>query len=153
MKKILLSLLILLAANHAYAEVYKWVDSSGKVQYSDHPPASNKTQKLKIDTSSSATQSPGNRKAPAASSMMDKEIEFRKRHVEAEEAEKKQEKQAREAKQKQENCGNARGNLRGLQESGRVVKYDDKGERSFLDDAARQQAIERAQKEVDASCK
>jgi len=153
MNKILLLLFIALLACNANAEVYKWVDSTGKVQYGDQPPSNNKTKKLKVEASPSAVQSTGSEKAPAAKSMMDKEIEFRKRRVESEEAQKKQDKQANETKQKQENCINARGNLRGLQESGRIVKYDEKGERAFLDDDARQQAIERAQKEVDTWCK
>lgn len=153
MNKFLLLLLISLLSSNVYAQVYKWVDSSGKVQYGDQPPPSNKIQKLKVEKSSPTVQSAEGEKTPVAKSMADKEIEFRKRRVEAEEAQKKQDKQANEAKQKQDNCINARGNLRSMQESGRIVKYDEKGERTFLDDAGRQQAIEKAQKEVDTWCK
>lgn len=153
MNKFLLLLLMSLLASNAYAEVYKWVDSAGKVQYGDQPPPVNKIQKLKVENAPVATQSANGEKAPAAKTMMDKEIEFRKRRVESEEAQKKQDKQVYEAKQKQDNCINARGNLRSMQESGRIVKYDEKGERTFLDDGAVQQAVERAKKEVDTWCK
>lgn len=153
MNKILLLLVISLLASNAYADVYKWVDSTGKVHYGDQPPPSNKTQKLRVETPSSATPPAEGAKAPVSKSLADKEIEFQKRRVEAEEAQKKQEKQASEAKQKQENCVNARANLRNLQNNGRITTYDEKGERVFLDDAARQQATERAQKEVDTWCK
>lgn len=154
MNKLLLLLLIPFLASNAFAGVYKWVDSSGKVQYSDQPPTNNsKTKQIKVDIPPSATQSAAGENAPAAKSLADKEIEFRKRRVESEETQKKQDKQASEAKQKQENCISARGNLRSMQESGRIVKYDENGEKTFLDDAGRQQAVKKAEKEVDIWCK
>ena len=154
MNKLLLLLLIPFLTSNAFAGVYKWVDSSGKVQYSDQPPTNNsKTKQLKVETSPPVTQSTAGEKAPVAKSAADKEIEFRKRRVESEETQKKQDKQANETKQKQENCINARGQLRSMQESGRIVKYDENGEKAYLDDAGRQQAIEKAQKEVDIWCK
>lgn len=153
MKKILLPLLLSLLIGSAYGGVYKWVDSKGEVHYGDQPPPSNKAQKMNADTPASNAAPAGESKAAPAKSMNDKEVEFRKRRVEAAEAQKKQDKETAESKQKQENCINARGNLRALQEGGRLVKYDEKGERVYLDDVARQQSQERAQKEVDVWCK
>ena len=153
MKKILLPLLLSLLIGSAYGGVYKWVDSKGEVHYGDQPPPSNKTQKLNVDTPASNAPPAGESKASPAKSMNDKEVEFRKRRIEAAEAQKKQDKETAESKQKQENCTNARGTLRALQEGGRLVKYDEKGERVYLDDAARKQSLEKAQKEVEAWCK
>ncbi len=152
MHKTLLLLACLLLINNTYAEVYKWVDSSGKVQYGDQPPGTNQSKKLKVDQAPSATQSTSE-KSPAAKSIADQELDFRKRRVASEEAQKKQDEQANDAKQKQDNCNNARGNLRSIQESGRIVKYTENGEKTFLDDASRQQALDRARKEVDSWCK
>ena len=151
--KTLLLLACTLLTSNAYAEVYKWVDSSGKVQYGDQPPGTNQTKKLKVDKAPATAQSTTSDKAPVAKSVADQEIDFRKRRVESEEAKKKLDKQANDAKQKQDNCNNARGNLRSIQESGRIVKYTENGEKTFLDDAGRQQAMDRAQKEVDSWCK
>jgi len=153
MNKALFPLLLLLLACSAHGGVYKWIDSSGEVHYGDQPPPSNKSQKLNIQTPAAGSQSGGDGKASPAKSMADKELDFRKRQVEKEEAQKKQEKDAALAKQKQENCAQARGNLRNLQEGGRIVKYNDKGEREYLDDAARQQAMSEAQKAADSWCK
>jgi hypothetical protein len=45
-----------------------------------------------------------------------------------------------------------RDNLRTLQESTRIVAYDEKGEKIYLDDAAREQRLNDARKELSASC-
>ncbi|TCV90127.1 DUF4124 domain-containing protein [Sulfurirhabdus autotrophica] len=153
MKKLLLPLLLSLMVGSAYGGVYKWVDSKGEVHYGDQPPPSNKTQKLNIDTPAPSASSAADTKASPAKTMNDKEVDFRKRRVEAAEAQKKQDQAAIESKQKQENCNNARGNVRSLQEGGRVVKFDDKGERVYLDDAARQKSLENAKKAVEDWCK
>ena len=89
----------------------------------------------------------------AAKSMADKELEFRKRRVESEEAKAKQAKAEADAKVREQNCAQARGQLRSLQEGRRIVKYNAAGERVFLDDQARPEETARAQKSVDDWCK
>jgi glutaredoxin len=51
-KKITLSIFILLTALQAQADLYKWVDKTGGVHYSDQPPPGDavKVEKKKIDT-------------------------------------------------------------------------------------------------------
>jgi glutaredoxin-like YruB-family protein len=41
-------LVLLVASSLACADVYKWTDANGRVQYSDGPPRAGKTQQLKI---------------------------------------------------------------------------------------------------------
>jgi len=48
MYKQLITGLILFAAFSAQAEIYKWVDENGKVQYGDQPPPAANKQKLKV---------------------------------------------------------------------------------------------------------
>lgn len=52
MRCALLALLLLFAAGEAPAEIYKWVDSNGKVHFSDKPPSDAKSEKLKIPVQS-----------------------------------------------------------------------------------------------------
>lgn len=146
MRNILLFLAAMAASTCAHAEITKWVDSEGRVHYSDQPPSTGKTETLKIQ--SSPAPSPAKEKGTA-----EKETEFRKRRAADQEAQAKQEKEQQEAKQKQENCTQARNTLRKLQEGGRSYSYDDKGERVYLDDAARQKAISQAQQSIDSWCK
>jgi predicted secreted Zn-dependent protease len=53
------SLLLLLLAAEAAAQVYKWVDEKGRVQYGAHPPPAAKTQQVRVDRSHSANPAAG----------------------------------------------------------------------------------------------
>lgn len=149
--KILSSLIALtLCITPAYAALYKWVDEQGKVHYADQPP-SGKTQSNKtLDIPNQPASAPA---ASAAKSWQEKDLEYKKRQAAAAEAEAKKQKQAQEAKAKTENCNNAKKNLEGLQIGGRVYTYDDKGNRSYMDDAQRAKAMADAQKAISEWCK
>ena len=88
-----------------------------------------------------------------ARSLAERELESRKRRVKAEEAAAKQAEEKKDAQRKQENCAQARNQLQALQEGQRIVRYDEKGERVFLEDSARPQAIEEAKRAADSWCK
>lgn len=148
----LTTFLLLTMTAVAHAGVTKWVDADGKVQYSDQPPpASVKSQKaLNIKTS------PAIPKAASSSegkSVAEKDLEFRKRQVKAEEAAAKEAKEQDETKQAKANCEQSRRQLQSLQEGQRISKYDEKGERVFMEDADRPQAINDAKQAVDSWCK
>ncbi|MEW5944069.1 MAG: DUF4124 domain-containing protein [Pseudomonadota bacterium] len=155
MRKIaLISLLACLSLAAHGEQLYKWVDSDGKVHYTDQPPPAKAEKKpLNIKVQPAAQTAVGEEKKPVAKSTAEKEQEFRQRRVAAEEAQAKREKEQADAREKERNCAQARGNLRNLQEGGRTVQYDAKGEKVYLDDTARQQAIVDAQKAVDSWCK
>jgi len=55
MQKRLVIGLLLLVGLSAQAEIYKWVDENGKVQYGDQPPAAAKKQTLKITAQQGVT--------------------------------------------------------------------------------------------------
>lgn len=154
-----LSLALLLAAAlfamPASAQLYKWTDANGRVQYSDKPPTGQKAQTL---TRSSISTVPGSGGTAgdggaAPKSTAEQEQEFRKRRAEQEEAQKKAQKVAEEQSSKQANCLQAQRQLAGLQAGGRVATFDEKGERRFLDDADVQQEIAKSQAAVARWCR
>ncbi len=147
MRRFIPPFLILLLPLLAHAEIVKWVDDKGKVHYSDQPPATAKTPKtLNIKNQPGAS-------APAQKSLADQELEFRKRQMEAEDAAKKAAEDKKQAETAQQNCASARANLKMLQDGVRMTKYNEKGERVFLDDADRAKAIAEAQRAVSDWCK
>ena len=117
---------LLASGAHADTEVYKWVDSQGRVQFSDTPPAANaskivvrtppprvlpeaETAKVADDNQSTA---PGDEQAQAT-------------QLEA----------AAVEKVRLENCQRARDNLRKLETSRKIYDPMPDGERHYLDDS------------------
>lgn len=154
MRQLLVIALMLAAATASHAGITRWVDADGKVHFSDQPaPATAKSQKtLDIKSSPAATKTSPDSKG-GEKSLAEKELESRKRRVEAEESAAKQAKDQEEAKRRKENCAQARNQLQALQDGQRIARYDEKGERAFLEDSARPKAIEEAQRAVDSWCK
>jgi hypothetical protein len=146
-----LLVLALALALPAQAQLYKWVDSNGRVQYSDRPPGAGKKAE---QVSNANVGSIGSQSTSAgAKSPSDLEADFRKRQADKAEADKKQQQAAAEQKQKSESCEAARRNLAALQSGQRMARYDEKGEPSFMDDASRARETERAQQQVQTWCK
>ena len=144
-------LAILLATATVAAQVYKWVDKDGKVQYTDTPPppGATKAEPKKVETPSSPAAAP----AVAGKSLQDRTKEFDKRKTEAAEKAKKDGESQQSAEVDAENCRNARTALIDL-ESGRPInRSNDKGERIFVSDEERAADIARARAMVAAACK
>jgi len=92
--------------------------------------------------------------APAKpQSFADKELEFRKRRLETAEAKEKQAKADAAALKKEENCRQQRSRVTTIREGGRLVRYDDKGERVDLSDADRESELRSALQSMEAACK
>lgn len=151
MTKYLLILLIL-ASTNVLAAINKWVDSDGKVHYSDQPPPPNvrpKTLRSDVDTQGSASAS----SVAAPKTIAEREAELKKAQKEKKEAADKAAQKQSAAEAQQASCNIAQQNLRALQEGIRMVEIDAKGERSFLDDKQREQGIAKAQKDISTYCK
>lgn len=146
----LLLIVLPLVATVANAELYRWVDAQGKVHYSDtRPPADARgTRKLSSDL-------PPSPLSPAAKpkSWQEKDQEFKTRRAAEAEARAKAQKEAEQAEQKKKNCEAARRNLQLLESGQRIVTMNAQGEREYLDEGARQKAIEDARKAVESWCK
>jgi len=148
--KILLALTTLFFfATPATAEMYRWVDTQGKVHYSDQPPV----EKSKSSKTLSIPNQPTAPSAESTKSWQEKELDYKKRQAAAAESETKKKKEADDAKAKVENCDKARKSLKALEEGGRINTYDEKGNRSVMDDAQRAKAMTDAKKSVSEWCK
>jgi len=159
MNRILVMLVALAFSGVASAQLYKWVDKNGHVQYGDTPPAdAARVTRLKPPP-------PGSASAPSAAAKKDAagkdkgekaltpEQAFQKRQKERQEAEQTAAKERAEADQKRAGCEQAQASLRQLQSGTRLSTVNAQGERVFIDDDARAKQIEQAQKSVADWCK
>ena len=158
MKKVIFyTVAFALIAPLTHAQVYKWVDKDGKVQYSDQPPAPNQTtsapQRLNSTSSASAATPAAAGEKPAAEKAPDKNKEFEKRRIDATEKAKKEEDAVKLALQKKERCEEAKGHVKSLESGIRISRTDANGERTFLDDDQRAKELERTQKIMADACK
>jgi hypothetical protein len=154
MKKIAAMVFALAACTASVqAQVYKWVDKDGKVQYSDQAPPPDVTKSTVQKGISTSSSSPAVQSDKAAEKAPDKGKEFEKRRSDSADKQKKADEASKLAGRKQESCEDARANLKGLEAGGRISKTDANGERYFLDDDQRQQEIARAQDVMAESCK
>lgn len=131
----------------AHAELYKWTDNQGKVHYTDQPPTVN-AQTVKHPQSGQAETT-----TQATQTLNEKDQAYQKRREEAEQARVKAEKEAEQARIQRENCDKARTNLNTLQNRSRVYTTNAAGQRSYMDDAARADALASSQKAVSDFCK
>jgi len=157
--------LALCVALPASAQTYKWVDSNGKVQYSDKPPPSNvKTEKLRAPPAAAsapagaaaAADAKGGAQKDAAKAgprtPAEREQAFRKRQLEAAKAQEEEAKKQAQARDKEENCKRAKAAVANLELGGRQARIDEKGERIFLTDQQIAQETAKAQQEAAAAC-
>jgi len=153
--------LALCVALPASAQLYKWVDSNGKVQYSDKPPPSDvKTEKLRAPARAASAPAPsagkdGAKKDAAKTGPLtpaEQEQAFRKRQQEAGKAEKEEAQKQAEARDRAENCKRARAAVATLEAGGRQARVDEKGERVFLTDEQIAQETASARQEAAAAC-
>jgi hypothetical protein len=166
---------VLLAAATVTAQVYKWVDKDGRVQYTDTPPPVDaKGTPKKVDTrpASGPTATPAEPAAVANAApgkeagkdaakgalakpltLEERNKESEKRRAERAELEKKAAEQAKLDKANQERCKEATRYLRSLETGRAISTTDDSGERKILDDAARNAEVARARNAMSESCK
>lgn len=140
---------LLLISLNAHAALSKWVDADGKVHYSDTPPPAAKTETVRNISGKGQADAPA---SYTPKSLAEREAELKKSKQEKADAEQKKEKQKAEAETKKQNCSIARENARTLEESSRIVTYDANGERTFLDDSAREQRLAEARKAISENC-
>lgn len=150
-----MALLLVLISFNSYAGLTKWVDAEGKVHYSDTPPPDNvKTETLHISASPNAVSSPNAASsAPSApKTIYEKEADLKKERKAKDEAAQKAAREQEEASTKQRNCEQSRTQLLTLQNSPRISTYNAQGERTIMDDSARQRSIDEAQAAIGKYC-
>ncbi len=165
-------------SNTAGAETYIWKDANGKTIISDSPPPRSSKQARTVGGNGKASgytlpakESGGadaNAAAPASEppppgatpstppqpkTMADRELEFRKRQLEAKDREEKAAKEAQDKAQRREECARASQYLEALRNGQRIARYNDKGEKEILGDEQREAEIARAKQAADNLCK
>ena len=153
---------LLAIALPAGADIYKWVDETGQLQYTDQPPPANakvkehvKSLTPEVRVAAAAPAQPGRNPTPTATlkSVAQQEMEFRLRQAEREKAESERQAQLAEDETTRRNCEQARNNLAGLQGRTRVTKYGPNGEIIYLTDEEIAGAMADGQRAVDSWCK
>ncbi|MDD5298411.1 MAG: DUF4124 domain-containing protein [Rhodocyclaceae bacterium] len=155
MKHLIIGTLLALAALSAMAaDIYTWKDADGRVHFSDQPPTGKEeVKKLRGAAPSAAADAatetkPADAKPGAKRSQADRELEFRRRRAETQEAGDKAAKEKIEAERKAADCQSARNQLRALETGQRVSRFNDKGEAIPMDDSQRQAEIERTRQSL-----
>ena len=161
MTKTLVLLIGLALAGVAQAQIKCWTTADGKRACGDAPPPGAKVRMLK-GTPASSDEAPASAAAAKDGASKDakkgpltpveREQEYRKRQGEAQKAAEKADQERQDSEAKKENCERAREMLRTLESGQRIQRTDTKGERSFLDDAQREQETGKARALVQQSC-
>jgi hypothetical protein len=123
----------------AAAALYKWTDENGRVVYGDTPPAGVKVERVNPAV---APADPNALRELAA-----KDAQMTKRQQERVAEETKNEKAQADAKAKLDRCAQLRGNIQTLRATqGGVYRYNEKGEKVYLEPAQREKGIADAEK-------
>jgi hypothetical protein len=143
----------LLCAAPSFAQMYKWVDEKGVTHYSASPPPGRKAQQIQAAPAPSPS-SPTPKPAEPASTWGDKERALRQRTIEREHAEETQRrKDAERLAMRREACLEARHLIEVLGAQQPVYSVNEKGEREYLADSARPEAMLRAKQNAENYCR
>lgn len=154
--KMTLKLLLALALcciQSVEAEIYKWRDEKGVMNYSDVPPKNTGTGTQKIKAATVPNDIPLTRSdayqhedtVPANK----KPVENREAVTPSPEAEALK---AMQERQKAQNCAAARSNYRNYAVGGRMQNVNEEGQKEFLTDDQIREGLARAQQEIDENC-
>lgn len=136
----------------ASAQVYQWKDSTGRTVISDSPPPTTSKSSRTV-SSAPATDSAAVAVGSAPKTTAEKDLDFKKRQQEAKQKAEREAKEQLAAADRKDNCERAKQHLATLESGERLVTRDESGERRFLDDAQRQQEIERTRRVMTETCK
>ncbi|WP_293006367.1 DUF4124 domain-containing protein [Nitrosomonas sp.] len=149
MRIFVLTVIALLFSTSVSAQIYKWVDETGKIHYTDQPPppdVNTQGQQLNIN----AAPTTGSHQGSPANNPSDARDEFEKRRKQRQENEAKDQAQA-ETNQKK--CTEAQTQLRMYSDSPRLTIPDGAGGMVYVDDDLRQRRIDDANKAIAKFCK
>jgi hypothetical protein len=128
-----------------HAEIYRWVDENGHIQFSDRP-LNNKTEKVQVDTK---------RNSYGGGGVLERQRDLLDGY-QANDAQQRRDKQqaAKEAvrdKRLQSQCINAKDRLKNYQR-GSLYRLDGNGERIYYSEEERTKAIDKYQQLIDTNC-
>ncbi len=161
-KVVVLATLLGLTLSMPASAQWKWRDKSGLMQYSDlAPPAGTPDrdilQRPGIGVRHAPVPSPAASAASGAPALTpkaaDPELEARRKKAEQEALDKKKAEDAKIAAARAENCGRAQAQMRVIDSGLQMARINAKGEREFLDDAARAAETQRTREIIASECK
>ncbi len=150
MKRIFAFAVAIVLAPIAGAQLYKYVDKDGKTVYTDQPPANVESKPMHVQPVAPAAPAG---KGPGNKSYVERDKDLEKGREQSKEKQKKAEEIAQRAQQNEQRCTQARSALQLFSEGGRIIKYNDKGERVYLGDSDIEAERDRLGHEVDEACK
>ena len=106
-----------------------------------------------VPSPQAADGTPAAKPGAGGKSLAEKELDFRRRQAEAQEAKDKADKEQAAAGLRRQDCESARNQLRALESGQRMSRFNDKGEAIPLDDDQRQAEIERSRAFLEKTCK
>lgn len=128
-------------------QVYKWVDESGQVHFSQFPPEEREAENVNINAPTSSNSKQAVENLQKLRQQLTEQVVDRTTQSE-------EEKQAAADKERMaENCQKAKQRLLDLQNNGRIYKTLENGEREWYDEKGREGLIANAKKDVDKYCK
>ena len=155
-------LALTLAASPALSQ-YKWKDGRGQVHASDLPPPRDIPDKdvlqrpAWVARSAPATATEAASAASAAAlpprPVLDPELEARRKRADDLASARRRADEERLAAQRDENCQRARQQLATLESGQRLVRYNERGERTVLDDASRADEAQAARRAMAQDCR
>jgi len=151
MRLAVVSLVSLMLATGASAEIYKWIDAEGNVHYGEHPPLEAQRQTVEPARGPSDESINESRERWQAILSNQRRSDQLGQEDKAKAEEEKAAQMEREAA-KQRSCIRARENLNILTQERPVYQVDEKGERIFFDDAAREREIAEMKKIIEEYC-
>lgn len=134
---------LLLATGGASAQIYKWVDEKGQTHYEERPPDGGNKDAKKITAPPSRDAKPA-----AAQDWKQKEIEFRQRQQQRDQADAAEQKRRA---QRDKACERAREELAYNEQRGRFYT-EDKGEKRFRTDDEQAAVIAATRRKVQELC-
>ncbi len=150
--KFIAALAILLATATVTAQVFKWIDKDGKVNFSDTPPPA-QTVKGEVKKMTVTASAPSGGVSAPAKAVVEGAKSAPPTKTDAAETAKKAEDTDKVAKQNAAQCKEATRYLGSLETGAPIVRNNDAGERTYMSDDERSAEIARAKGAIAEACK
>lgn len=144
--KISFALFLFFFAAFAEGSLYKWVDDKGITHYSTETPTSREARQIKAQPATTAVES-GSRQSSVRDWQANERLKnFKEKRDQREAAENQQ------STEKARRCASAKERLDILQRAAHIYRTNDKGEREYWDDEARDAETKKMQEAVANNC-
>jgi hypothetical protein len=136
----------------AGAQIYKWVDENGRTHYGERPPPGKTAREIeqRLANPAPAPEKATQAEKAAQPNWQDKELEFRGRRIEAEQADAAQKQQETANRQA---CNQARDRLAQMKSARRTYRLDEQGVRVYQSEEEQQALIAQQEQFISEHCR